>query len=239
MLWPVRRPQSFQSGLTMIGYLVFIVAAIVSWMTWRESVRLGRLRRQMLDAASGVVTDVSETQLPTGFVKLTGTYRGAPVVLEPVVDTLSVRKLPVLWLMATVPAPVAVGGTFDLLMRASGTEVFSRYHQLAHSIDVPEGFPEWAGIRSDDPGGLPPFDVISRYLQRFRDGHGKELLITPKGLRMVVMVDQADRGGYLIFRDTRFETATVTAEFVRGILDDLHALRADLAEKQIEAPVTS
>jgi hypothetical protein len=223
----------------MIGYLIFVVAAIVSWVTWRESVRLGRLRRHMLDAARDVMTDVSETPLATGFVRLTGTYRGAPALLEPVVDTLSVRKLPVLWLMVTVPTPVAVGGTFDLLMRASGTEVFSRYRQVAHSIGVPDGFPDWAGIRSDNPDEMPPFDVIRRYLQRFHDGHGKELLITPKGLRMVVMVDQADRGGYLIFRDTRFETATVTAEFVRGILEDLHALRADLAEKRSEAPVTS
>jgi len=212
----------------MIGYLVFVVAAVISWMTWRESVRLGRLRRNLLDAAKDVLGDVSETSLPSGYVRITGTYRGAPALLEPVVDALTVRKLPVLWLMATVPAPVAVRGSFDLLMRASGTEVFSRYHELPYSVAVPDGFPQWAGVRTDNHAGLPPLQIIERHLQRFHDGSGKELLITPKGLRIVVMLDQADRGGYLIFRDARFDAVHVTADMVRGLLDDLHTLRSEL-----------
>lgn len=212
----------------MIGYLVFIVAAVISWVVWRKSVRLGRMRRHLLDAAKDVLGDASETPLTSGYVRITGTYRGAPALLEPVVDTLTVRKLPVLWLMATVPAPVAVRGSFDLLMRASGTEVFSRFHSLPHGIEVPDGFPQWAGIRTDNPAGLPPLHVIARHLQRFHDGGGKELLITPKGLRLVVMLDQADRGGYLLFRDARFDTVSVTADMVRSLFDDLHALREEL-----------
>ncbi len=223
----------------LIGYLILVVAAVLSWVTWRESVRLSQVRRRLLDCSRDVLSDVSETPLPSGYVRVTGTYRGHPALLQPVVDTLSVRKLPVLWLMVTVPAPVAVRGAFDLMMRAGGTEVFSPHRQLPHSINVPEGFPEWATLRSDNPDGMPPLDVISRYLQRFHDGSGKELLLTPKGLRMVVLVDQAERGGYLIFRDARFATMGVTADLLRGILDDLHALREALAERHEEATASA
>jgi hypothetical protein len=208
-----------------------VVFAWFAWRAWRESRVLAAGRAALLVQVHDVLGDVRETPLPSGYVKVTGTYRGLPVMLEPVVDTLNIRKLPVLWLMVTVVTPVPVRATFDLLMRASGTEVFSPYHGLEHSIDRPEGFPEWAGVRTDNPVGLPDAAIVSRYLSRFEDGEGKELLITPKGLRMVVMVDQADRGGYLIFRDARFGTAGVSAEVITGILDDLIALKADLAAR--------
>lgn len=213
---------------------LLVLAVVLSWTAWRESARLQARRRGFLDSAGSVLEDVQEIPLPSGFVKVEGTYRGYPALLEPVIDTLAVRKLPVLWLMITVPAPVAVRGTFDLMMRASGTEVFSRYHQLPHCIDAPTGYPEWAGIRTDNADALPASHIIAAYLQRFHDGSGKELLITPKGLRMVVLVDQADRGGYLIFRDARFDSGVVTAELVRGVLDDLHRLREALAKPQEE-----
>jgi hypothetical protein len=216
--------------VSFVGLIIAVLAAWMSWRAWRESQRQAVARRHLLDAAHGVLSEVSETPLPSGYVRVAGAYRGQPVLLEPVVDMLAVRKLPALWLMVTVAAPTAAGGTFDLMMRATGAEVFSRYHDLPHGIEVPAGFPEWAGIRTDTPERLPPMDVVGHYLQRFVDGTGKELLITPKGLRMVVLVDEGDRGGYLIFREARFGTRPVSADVVRAILDDLLALREDLVK---------
>lgn len=222
----------------MNAFIAIALSALAGWFGWRawnESRVLAAARRHLLDDASGLLGNVETAQLPTGYVKLSGTYRGLPAVIEPIVDTLNVRKLPVLWLMVTVPAPTTVRATFNLMMRASGLEVFSRYAQLDHAIDPPEGFPEWSGIRTDAPAALPPVEVVSRYLTRFHDGSGKELLISPKGVRMVVMVDQADRGGYLIFRDARFGAGRVSRELVQGVLDELHALRDDvIAQSTLE-----
>lgn len=208
------------------------LAVWFAWRTWRESARSTAGRAQLLAGMGEVLSDISETPLPSGYRKVTGTYRGQPVTIEPIVDTLNVRKLPVLWLMVTVPGPVPVRATFDLMMRATGLEVFSGYRDLDHSINIPPGFPEWAGIRTDDPMGLPPAEIFAPYLARFHEGSGKELLVTPKGMRMVLMADEADRGGYLIFRDARFGVAQLAPDFVRGVLDDLHALRGDLEARQ-------
>lgn len=221
----------------MSSLLAIVLTAVVlwfAWRAWRESARSSAARLQLLSEASEVLDEVVETRLPSGYVKVAGTYRGLPVVLEPVIDTLNVRKLPVLWLMVTIPTPLPITSTFDLMMRASGLEVFSRYHQLTYAIDVPQGFPEWSGVRTDDPQGLPSAEVIGRYLQRFHDGVGKELLVTPKGLRMVVLVDQADRGGYLVFRDARFGVGRIEPGVVTSILDDLIALKADLEASRNE-----
>ncbi|MDO9382568.1 MAG: hypothetical protein Q7T86_06855 [Hyphomicrobiaceae bacterium] len=216
-----------------------VLAGWFAWRAWRDNAQLTAARAQLLSGLGQVLDDVSETPLPSGYVKVTGTYRGQPAIIEPIVDTLNVRKLPVLWLMVTVPGPVPVRASFDLMMRATGMEVFSNYRDLNHTIDTPAGFPEWAGIRTDDPAGLPMPEIFAPYLARFHDGPGKELLVTPKGLRMVVMADQADRGGYLIFRDARFGVAQLAPDAVRGMLDDLHALRCDLEAQSENQAVAS
>lgn len=215
----------------MNSLIALALGAGVVWFAWRayqESRLQSGARGALLRSAHDVLAGIEEAPLPSGFVKVSGTYRGETVVLEPLVDTLNIRKLPVLWLLATIVGPVPVRATFDLMMRASGTEVYSPFNNLEHVVAPPEGFPEWSNVRTDNPAGLPRADVIARHLQRFEEGDAKELLITPKGLRMVVMLDQADRGGYLIFRDARFGGAAVPAEVISGVLDDLIALKADL-----------
>jgi hypothetical protein len=216
-----------------------VLAGWFAWRAWRDNARLTAVRAQLLAGLGEILTDISETPLPSGYVKVIGTYRGLPAIFEPVVDTLNVRKLPVLWLMVTVPQPVQTGATFDLMMRASGLEVFSGYRDLDHTINPPPGFPEWAGIRTDDPMRLPPAEIFSPYLARFHEGVGKELLVTPKGLRMVVMIDQGDRGSYLIFRDASFGATQLAPDMLRSILDDLHALHGDLAALQGQQAVAS
>lgn len=199
------------------------------WRSWQQARTGADGRARLLSQAGEVLDDTAETLLASGYSKVTGTYGGLPVVLEPVVDTLNIRKLPALWLMVTLPTPMPVRATFDLMMRATGLEVFSRYHTLEHAITPPADFPEWAGVRSDDPTGVPPAEVVARHLGRFHQGTGKELLITPKGMRMVVLLDEADRGGYLIMRAARFGAEPVEAAVLRSILDDLVALKSDLA----------
>lgn len=218
----------------VIALLLGAGLAYVAWRAIQESRSLAAARAGLLSSMLEGLGEPAEEQLPSGYRKVSGIYRGFPVVIEPVVDTLNVRKLPVLWLMTTVVTPVPVRATFDMLMRPSGNEVFSQFHRLDHVMERPDGFPEWATLRTDNPAGLPPASLIAPYLSRFECGNGKELLVTPKGLRMVVMLDQADRGGYLIFRDARFAEASVPAETVTGILDDLIALKADLEAVQLE-----
>jgi hypothetical protein len=60
----------------------------------------------------------------------------------------------------------------------------------------------------------------------------KELLITPKGLRMVVQMAEADRARYGVFRQADFGEVTLEAALLRDILDRLIALRAAILDWQ-------
>jgi hypothetical protein len=57
----------------------------------------------------------------------------------------------------------------------------------------------------------------------------KEILITPKGVRLVYQVDQGTRAEYLVLRSANFASPQVTAEIMRDLLDRAVALYQDLA----------
>lgn len=178
----------------------------------------------VLDGASKEETGTA------GVYRVSGSYRGLPAQVQTIVDTLAVRKLPSLWLMVTIPAPLPLRATFDLMMRPSGPTSFSNFDHLPHTITLPPDFPEHAVIRSDDPDHLLPAHVVRPHLAPFFDGRAKELLITPKGVRMVVQLAEGDRARYGVFRQASFGDVRLEAEQLRGVLDRLIALRADIEE---------
>ena len=71
-------------------------------------------------------------------------------------DTLTFRKLPALWLLVTLPEPLPLRATLDMLMRPMGTEPFTNHSKLPQQIATPAGFPPDCVIRTDDPQGCPP-----------------------------------------------------------------------------------
>lgn len=165
-----------------------------------------------------------------GVHRVVGSYHGLPVQVQTVVDTLAVRKLPSLWLMVTIPAPLPVKSTFDLMMRPTGPTSFSNFDHLPETIERPSDFPEHAVIRTDDTDHLLPAHVVRSHLLPFFDGHAKELLITPKGTLMVVQLAEGDRARYGVFRQASFGDARVDATMLRDMLDRLIALRADIED---------
>ena len=163
-----------------------------------------------------------------GVHRLTGVFDGLPVQVQTVADTLAMRKLPSLWLMVTIPAPLPVGSTFDMMMRAAGPASFSNFDQLPETIARPPDFPEHAVIRTDDASSVLPAQVVRKHLGLFFDGRAKELLISPKGLRLVTLIAEGDRARYGVFRQADFGAARVDATLLRNILEMLSALRSDI-----------
>ena len=157
-------------------------------------------------------------------------YRDLPVQVQTVTDTLNVRKLPSLWLMVTIAAPLPVTSTFDLMMRPAGPTTFSNFDHLPVTIERPPDFPEQAVIRTDDPGHLLPPHVVAPHLEPFFGGRAKELLITPNGIRMVFLIGEADRVRYGVFRQAEFGDAVVEANMLTDSLDRLIALRTAIVD---------
>src|SRR5262249_46283292 len=84
-----------------------------------------------------------------GYPQLVGRYHDFAVRLHPVIDTLAIRKLPSLWLLATIPEPLPLKATFDLMMRPAGPTTFSNFDRLPVTLERAPDLPLHAIVRTD------------------------------------------------------------------------------------------
>ena len=170
---------------------------------------------------------VTQTQ-PTGFPRMTGHLGPNAFDLQALPDSLTFRKLPCLWVMLTLPEPMPVTATLDIMARPLGHETFSHYASLPYTIPLPASLPETTVIRTDNPTlapGLPDQTAL------FADPTIKEMLISPKGLRLVILAEEADRGRYLIFRDAELGHTPMPDGRIQPLIEALLAIKADLIRK--------
>ena len=187
-----------------------------------------RSRMAYLDRCGALFSQCRTGRSATGFPRLAGQYHGHSVDLQVVPDTLTFRKLPALWVLVTIPDPVPVRATLDLMIRPTGLEPFSAFGKLPHEIAVPAGFPRNCAIRTDNSNGLFFAEVLRAHLGLFEDAGVKELVISPKGLRIVFLAEEADRSRYLIFRDAEMGRIPLGPDRVVHLLDRLLAIKRDI-----------
>ena len=165
-----------------------------------------------------------------GVWQFEGVYKGNVIQLKVIADLLATRKLPSLWLMATRPTPMPVAGTFDLMMRPAGLTSFSNFDFLTHAWPAPPDFPRDAVLRSDTQHLPVPPELVRPFLPRFGDLQGKELLITPKGVRLVVLVAEADKARYGVLRQADFGDHRVEPEPLTALCEMLISLETSVKE---------
>jgi hypothetical protein len=206
-------------------------AALIVLLTLMQRRNRGDLkeRRASLFAASyGILDTYRITQAGIDYPEMQATYRGHAFHVDAIVDTLTFRKLPVLWLRVSLLAPLPGLATFDILVRSQNVEFYSPSAELPHRLEPRPGWPADAMVRTDNQGRLPDLAVLDRHIGMFQEPPVKELLITPKGVRIVRMLEQAKRAEYLVTRQAEFENAQVTAELLRDLMDRTIALHQDL-----------
>jgi hypothetical protein len=223
---------------TLLGSLL---AALLAGLLIRQAFRRVRERGEEPDRLFALARSVLEqpTVSPgrsAGTYVLTGRFQGLDVQVKAVADTLALRKLPSLWLMVTLPGAVPVAGTLDLMMRPTGPTSFSNFDHLPTTVPTPSGFPEHAIIRTDDPALMPPLDLIRPHLAPFFGPRGKELLVTPKGLRIVVLLAEADRARYGVLRQADFGDVVVDPDLLTSCLQELISLRNTIETCQNQSP---
>ncbi len=86
-----------------------------------------------------------------------------------------------------------------------------------------------ATIRSDATATNDVVPLLARHLDLFHRSNGKEFLVSPKGLRIVVQLAEGDRARYGVLREASFEGAAVGPGLARQVMDTLIDLRNDLA----------
>lgn len=209
------------------------VAALFLWLTWR----LVLAQRQRTASRAGYfdalhpLFDGVRTQVqPSGFPRTIARRGPHRFDLQAVTDTLTFRKLPALWVMVSLPEPLPLAATLDIMARPSGQEPFTHFSTLPQMLPAPAGTPEGIALRSDNAAGLPPEALVARHASIFANPKVKELLISPKGLRLVILAEEADRGRYLIFRDAEMGAAPIPPARIAPLVESLLALREDLLD---------
>lgn len=207
------------------------LAALAIWLGLRliQETRARATARASYFEAVKSLFDRGETRLePTGFPRMTGRKGKLAFDLQALPDMLTFRKLPALWVMVTLPEPLPVAATLDLMTRPSGNEPFTRFTTLPQSLPGLPGLPKEVAIRSDDARRVPPESLVLRHADLFDDPKVKELVISPKGLRIVILAEEADRGRFLIFREAEMGRTPLSPARLAPLIDRLAAIRKDV-----------
>jgi hypothetical protein len=204
--------------------VVLLAVAVLTWIYRRDKSRVDRERKVLFDDAHGLLTDAEIEYTPREYPKLRGRYRGHEVAIDAVVDTIAVRKLPSVWLRVTVKAAMPFGGICDVMARAHNVEFYSPFGDLDHHIALPSGWPGHLTVKTDDPDVMPPAALLAPHVAIFGDERMKELLVTPRGVRLVRQVAQGARAEYMVLRQAAFGPVVVPRVQLQHMLDAAVAL---------------
>lgn len=212
-----------------LGVLIGVMGAILIRLGWRERATIRALRAAIFDACLPCFDDYRITQDSVDFPVLDGHLRGRRVLLEPVVDAVTVRKLPVLWLRVTLLEPLPMGAALSLLVRPQGTEFWSPSAKLRHRLPIPAGWPQHALLRSDQPDVAHLLSKLSPHVEAFfSDLHAKEIAVSPRGVRLVYQLDQARRSNYLVLRTALFDQGSLAPTLLSALAERTFAIHQAL-----------
>ncbi|MEN9408537.1 MAG: hypothetical protein RL216_511 [Pseudomonadota bacterium] len=212
------------TGFLAVALALGVGAAVIFALRREQAARAVR-RARYLSAAGVLFTDRREAVQPSGFPRLAGMHEGVEFDVQIVPDTLSLRKLPALWVLVSVPGPLPTGAMVDVMLRPTGMESFSNFSQLPVQVPVPPGFPADCAVRADAPGAVPFEAAIRDVLAGVDVDRLKEVLVTPKGVRLVFLAEEAHRGRYLIYRDAEMGRAPLSPARMAPFLAAAKGLR--------------
>jgi hypothetical protein len=217
----------------MLIYAVALVGIVALAILYRRDRRhLKERRGKFFDQCLDLFQNCRVTQEGPLFPLLSGSYRDHEVRLEPVIDNMAWRKVPVLYLKVTVLQPNPYRAILDLLIRPGGVEVCSPSNDLNYHLRLPEGWPEQALLATDHPTLIPPLDLITPHLGVFDDVYMKELVVTSRGVRLVRMIWQARRLYYAVLREVRFDEVHLDPAIARTLLDATVAIADALSNSR-------
>jgi hypothetical protein len=76
---------------------------------------------------------------------------------------------------------------------------------------------------------MPPLDLLKNHIGIFDDPQMKELVITPRGVRLVRQIWQAKRAQYAVLRQVEFEEKTLDRDLLASLLKSALEIGRDLS----------
>ena len=206
------------------------VAALALWLIYRrDRARTKSTRAAYFDDCKPLFEDCHVVQEGTDFPILDGRHRGHRFRLEPVVDHMAVRKLPSLWLKVSLIEALPIPGVVDFLARPQNTEFYSPSASLPFSLRIPAEWPQHAALRTDLEDRSLPVALLAPHMHIFSDPKTKELLVTPRGVRIVYQASQGERAYYLVLRQPEFGEPRLPAALALQLLEQAIAVYSSAA----------
>lgn len=219
---------SVSSPIITVVILVAVALAILLALHRRDR----RLRRQqrgtLFEPSYGLLQSYRVEQVGQDFPVLTGRYRDRDFHIDALIDTLTFRRLPVLWLRVSLLDPLPGVATTDILVRAQNNEFYAPGNDLPFQLPVPPHWPVGIHAKTDDSDRAPPRHVLDRHIDFFALPEAKEMLVTPKGVRLVRLIEQGQRAEYMVLRIADFRGGQLAPEALKDMMDRTIALCDDL-----------
>lgn len=194
-----------------------VLMVVLVWGYRRESRRRLRWQQSLLDCAVAPLEACRKQLAQDGMPVLRGRCADALVEIRLIRDDVTVRKLPCLWLALSLRTPLPGCPTIDIVARMRGTEFYAALSSLEHRLESLPQWPEELTIKSTSAdASLAPLDEQVRDF--FLDPLAKEMLITPRGVRLVYQLAQARRAEYLVLRAGHFDAEPAPAQLLQALL---------------------
>ncbi|HEY8127730.1 MAG TPA: hypothetical protein VIF39_03315 [Hyphomicrobium sp.] len=216
--------------MTLSLTLAIIGLATTFAVAMREHAKVMASRRTLLDRCAALLSNAAIKHGGDGFPVLEG-FRGNHFIrVELVSDTMTIRRLPQLWLKLTRVEVRPNLPEFSVLVRPSGTEFYSLTNEHSRVLEPPPALAPETIVRGDRPASQQMLNAVAPALRRMFAGPGmKEVAVTGRGLRLIWQAAEGQRGEHLL-RQCRFENAGVSTEVLAARLADLDDLSVAINE---------
>jgi hypothetical protein len=221
----------------VIALVIFAFVGLLA-IYRRDQTRQRRQRSSFFDDCLNIFERAEIRENGAHFPVLQGKYQGFDVKVEPIVDDLTVRKIPSLWLKICLIAPVPCAGVVDILIRPRGGEFYSSIYDFETELKRPQGWPKDVLIRCSDPQDAPCLSVLDPFLHFLNDPRCKEVLIAPGGIKILYQASQAQRAEYSVLRHTKFGAAPLARDTARQLVDILCSIYQTVLRPQTLATTT-
>lgn len=220
------------TGLAPVRWdAVMLGAALCAGLAWqarRDHARARTWREGLLDNCLDSVARGRVRIDRTGWPTLEGDADGCSATVALILDDAGCRKLPVLWLSVTLGVTLPLEAAYDALARQQGTEFYSPATDLPERLPLPSGWPPHVALRSDR--ALPiPAALAAAGAQLFLASGTKEIVVSPRGVRVISLVAEARRAEYVLLRRARFDLRRLDAVAVRSRVAQAVSLARSLA----------
>ena len=217
--------------MSPIAFIALVAAGLflLVVMVQRERTAQMRARSLFLADCRSLFDQVSESEGADGFPQLEGLIAGKRVQVAFIPDTMTLRRLPQLWLSVTLLDPLPLEGALGVLARPGGSEFYALTPTFADRLERPAIFPPAVLVRGTGPDSAAALAKAGNAIGGLlADPKVKEVVATKKGLRVVWQAAEGKRGEHLILRQGAFASGPIDPAVLVSLFDDLEIIAAAL-----------